>query len=81
MRKWHGWQEARRAKKKGKGNDQQDDAHSTGADNKQEAPVERGEDEGHGHLGMHVLIPKESNEEDVVDIVTLHGLNGHYRKT
>ena len=81
MQKWHGWQEARREKKKGKVNDQQDDAHRTGADNKREASVERGEDEGHGHLGMHVLIPKESNEEDVVDFVALHGLNGHYRKT
>lgn len=30
---------------------------------------------------MHVLIPKEPNEERVVDFVALHGLNGHYRKT
>ena len=74
MRKWHAWREARREKKKGKANDQQDNAYSTKADNQQEAPVERGEDEGHSHLGMHVLIPKESDEEAVVDIVALHGL-------
>ena len=81
MQKLHRWQEARRGKKKGKENDQRDNAHRTGADHKQEASVERGEDDGHGHLGMHVLIPKESNEERVVDFVALHGLNGHYRKT
>ena len=81
MRKLHALREARREKKKGKANDQQDNAHSTKADNQQEVPVERGEDEGHGHLGMHVLISKESNEEDLVDIVALHGLGGHYRKT
>ena len=75
------WREARRKRKKGKANDQQGNAHSTNADNQQEAPVERGEDEDHGHLGMHVFIPKESNEEAIVDIVALHGLNGHYRKT
>ena len=75
------WREARRKKKKGKVNNQRDNAHSTNANNQQEAPVECGEDEGHGHLGMHVFIPKESTEEAVVDIVALHGLNGHYRKT
>ena len=80
MQKFYRWREARR-EKEGKVSDQQDNAHSTGTDNHQEAPVECGEDEGLGHLGMHVLIPKDSNEEDVVDIVALHGLNGHYRKT
>ena len=81
MQYLHRRREARREKKEGKVNDQQDNAHSTGADNKQDASVERVEDEGHGHLGMHVLISKESNEEAVADIVALHGLNGHYRKT
>ena len=81
MPKLHGWLEARREKKKGKANDQQYNAPSTKADSQQEAPAKRGEDEGNGHLGMHVLITKESNEEDVVDIVALHGLNGHYQKT
>lgn len=81
MKKWHSWQEARREKKREKGNDQQDNAHLTGADNNQEASVEHGEDTDQGHLGMHVLIPKESDEGDIVDLVALHGLNGHYRKT
>ena len=81
MQNWYDWREARRKKKTGKANEQQDNAHSINADNQQDAVVESGEDEGHGHLGMHVLIPKESNDEAVVDIVALHGINGHYRKT
>ena len=81
MRKWHGWREVWREQKTGNPNEQQDNAHSIKTDNQRDAPVERGEDEGHGHLGMHILIPKKSNEEAVVDIVALHGLNGHYRKT
>lgn len=31
--------------------------------------------------GLHVLIDKDPDAEDVVDIVAVHGLNGHYEKT
>jgi hypothetical protein len=32
-------------------------------------------------LGMFILVDKEQNEEGCVDIIALHGLNGHYWNT
>lgn len=31
--------------------------------------------------GLHTLVPKDSKAPDHVDIVAIHGLNGHYLKT
>lgn len=32
-------------------------------------------------FGLHTLIPKDAQASEVVDIVAIHGLNGHYEKT
>lgn len=31
--------------------------------------------------GIHILVDKDAEAEGVVDVVAIHGLNGHYRKT
>lgn len=31
--------------------------------------------------GIHILVNKDAEATGVVDIVAIHGLNGHYRKT
>lgn len=36
------------------------------------------DDEG---FGMHVFVDKPANESGVIDLVVLHGLNGHYSNT
>ena len=67
--------------RQGETNDQQKDVYSTRLDNQRRIPIDRGEDEGHSPFALHILIPKEPDEEVIVDIVALHGLNGHYWKT
>ncbi len=42
-------------------------------------PTEEASD--HGQLGMFILEDKPSQKSKVVDIIAIHGLNGHYRKT
>ena len=91
MRKWRDWRDGKNDKNRGKTNDL---PRGTGADSQpgapsepqdvnfqQGAPGERRDEGSHGPSGMHVLVAKASDEEAVVDIVALHGLNGHYRKT
>lgn len=34
-----------------------------------------------GGYGLHTFIDKDPEAENVVDIVAVHGLNGHYEKT
>lgn len=34
-----------------------------------------------GGYGLHVLVDKDPDAENVVDIVAVHGLNGHYENT
>ena len=31
--------------------------------------------------GLHVLVGKDPDGENLVDIVAIHGLNGHYEET
>ena len=91
MQKLRAWREGKNGKNKGKTNDQ---PRGNGADSQlgassepqdvnfqQGAPGERRDEGSHAPFGMHVLVPKASDQEAVVDVVALHGLNGHYRKT
>lgn len=34
-----------------------------------------------GDYGLHVLVDKDPGGEGIVDVVAVHGLNGHYRNT
>lgn len=34
-----------------------------------------------GDYGLHVLVDKDPEGEGIVDVVAVHGLNGHYRNT
>ncbi len=38
-------------------------------------------EKGRGEHGLFVLVDKPSTQSDVLDIISLHGLNGHYKNT